>query len=217
MLLAAGFGKRMRPLTDYTPKPLIPVLGKPLIEYALERLAAAGVTRVVVNLAHLGEQIRDHLGSGERWGVQIQYSAEDEPLETAGGIIHALPLLAPSPFLVINGDIWCDFPLATLRGVKCDYAHLVMVRNPAHNPRGDFCLRSGRIRQDGEPKFTYSGLAVYHPRFFDGCSGGKWSVVPLLQQTMESRLVTGQLHNGAWFDSGTPERLAALREAAGAN
>ena len=204
----------LRPLTDETPKPLIDVGGKPMIEYHLDGLAGAGFREVVVNTGHLGEQLPDVLGDGSRWGLNIHYSEEPpEALETGGGIFQALPLLGRHPFAVINGDIWCDYPLAQLRAVKCDAAHLVMVNNPTHNPDGDFSLQAGRVSNEGPRMLTFSGIAVYHPRLFEGCEAGRWSVVPLLRDTMRKRLVTGEVHRGAWHDSGTPERLDALRKA----
>jgi len=213
MILAAGRGDRLRPLTDATPKPLLEVGGQPLIAWHLDRLAAAGFREIVINLAHLGEQLAEALGDGARWGVHIHYSPEPPgALETGGGIFQALSLLGGSPFAVINGDIWCDYPLAQLRAVKCDLAHLVLVPNPDHNPGGDFALQAGRLRPAGEPQHTFSGIGVYHPRLFAGCEAGRWSIVPLLRRTMEERLVSGELYPGEWADSGTPERLAALRE-----
>ena len=181
MILAAGRGKRLRPHTDTLPKPLLPVRGKPLIEYHLEALAAAGFREIVINRGHLGERLPEALGDGARWGVTIRWSVEPpEALETGGGLHQALPLLGSGPFLAVNGDIWTDYPFARLRAVKCDYAHLVMIANPPHNPDGDFHLACGRLHADGEPRLTFSGIAVYHPRLFDGCSAGRYSVVPLL-------------------------------------
>ncbi len=214
MILAAGRGERLRPLTDQTPKPLIEVGGRPMIEYHLDGLARAGFREVVVNTGHLGAQLPEALGDGARWGLNLHYSEEPpEALETGGGIYQALPVLGKHSFAVINGDIWCDYPLAQLRAVKCDTAHLVMVDNPAHNPGGDFSLRAGRIANEGPRMLTFSGIAVYHPSLFDGCEAGRWSVVPLLRKAVNDRLVTGELHRGGWHDSGTPERLDALRQA----
>lgn len=211
MILAAGRGKRLRPHTDTLPKPLLPVRGKPLIEYHLEALAAAGFREIVINRGHLGERLPEALGDGARWGVTIHWSVEPpEALETGGGLHQALPLLGNGPFLAVNGDIWTDYPFVRLRSVKCDYAHLVMIPNPPHNPNGDFRLAGGRLHADGEPKLTYSGIAVYHPRLFAGCEPGRFSVVPLLLQAMRERIVTGERYDGAWSDVGTPERLAAL-------
>lgn len=213
MILAAGRGERLRPLTDATPKPLISVGAKPMIEYHLENLAAAGFSEVVINTGHLGEQLPTALGNGRRFGLNIQYSEEPpEALETGGGIFNALPLLGNAPFTVISGDIWCDFDLHALRNVKCDYAHLVMVPNPAHHPNGDLSLHYGRLRSQGPNRCTFSGIAVYHPRLFAASSPGRWRITSLLMETADQHLVTGQLHHGAWFDSGTPERLQALRK-----
>jgi len=214
MILAAGRGARLRPLTDTVPKPLIEVGGKPLIEHHLDHLARTGFREVVINTGHLGEQLPAALGDGQRWGLGIQYSKEPpEPLETGGGIFQALPLLGPGPFAVISGDTWSDFPLGRLRHVKCDRAHLVMVPNPPHHPEGDLALVGGRLRTEGSPRLTFSGIAVYHPRFFEGCEAGRWRITNLLRQTADTHLVTGEVHRGAWFDAGTPERLAALRRA----
>ncbi len=215
MLLAAGFGKRMRPLTDYTPKPLIPVLGKPLIEYAIERLAGAGVKKVVINLAHLGSQIRDHLGSGEDWGVEIQYSEEHDPLETAGGITKALPLLGSEPFLVVNGDVWCDFdfsgwianPLpANVPG------RLLMVPNPPHNPEGDFGIENGLLSGTTKPRFTFAGISYLRPEILTGYPNareryGLGEVFAHNEDKMQA-----EVYEGDWCDVGTPERLNNLEE-----
>jgi MurNAc alpha-1-phosphate uridylyltransferase len=208
MILAAGRGKRLRPLTDRLPKPLVPVRGKPLIEYHLEALSAAGFREIVINQGHLGQQLPEALGDGSRWGVRIHWSDElDGALETGGGIHKALPKLGQAPFLVVNGDIHTDYPFARLRAVKCDYAHLVMIPNPAHNCTGDFALRSAIINADGAEKFTFSGIAVYHPRLLAGCEPGKFSMVPVLHDAMEQHTVTGELYRGAWNDIGTLERL----------
>ena len=213
MILAAGRGERLRPLTDSVPKPLVELAGKPLIEYHLAALAKAGFREVVINQGHLGGQLAATLGDGGRWGINIHWSDEQPTaLETGGGIFMALPLLGTGPFLVINGDVWTDYPFARLRAVKCDWAHLVMVPNPAHNPDGDFALLGARIREDGPARQTFSGIGVYHPRLFDGCSPGKFSVVPLLRTAMRDHLVTGELFTGAWDDIGTLERLEALRQ-----
>ncbi|KAA9133403.1 nucleotidyltransferase family protein [Marinihelvus fidelis] len=212
MILAAGAGERLRPLTNTTPKPLIDVGGKPLIEWHLDNLARAGFRNVVINTGHLGEQIPAALGHGERWGLSITYSKEPaEALETGGGIHHALPLLGDGPFLVVSGDTWTDFSFAALRAVKCDYAHLVLVDNPPHHPDGDFALAGGRVNTTGEPRLTFGGIAVYHPRMFSGCQPGRWRITGLLRDTIDQHLVTGQRHRGAWFDSGSPERLERLR------
>ena len=213
MILAAGRGERLRPLTDSIPKPLLEVGGKLLIEHHLDHLAAAGFREVVINLSHLGDQIRDTLGNGNTWGLNIQYSPEPPgALDTGGGIKQALPLLGESPFAIINGDVFSSYPLARLRAIKCDHAHLVLVPNPAHNPNGDFVLHGGYVNEDGQPRNTFSGISVYHPRFFDTAPTGSFSVVPMLQAAMALQQVTGQLYKGVWHDIGTLERLEALRE-----
>jgi MurNAc alpha-1-phosphate uridylyltransferase len=214
MILAAGRGERLRPLTDALPKPLVDVGGKPLIEYHLESLAGAGFRNVVINQGHLGDMLPRALGDGRRWGIEIHWSDEQpEALETGGGIFQALPHLGSAPFLVINGDIWTDYPFARLRAVKCDRAHLVMVPNPEHNPEGDFSLEGARILATGQNPLTFSGIGVYHPRLFAGCRAGKFSIVPLLRAAMEKYLVTGEVYPGGWNDIGTLERLEAARQA----
>ena len=214
MILAAGRGERLRPLTDSLPKPLIEVGGKPLIEYHLERLAAAGFRDVVINQGHLGHMLPEQLGNGDRWGLSLHWSVEPpEALETGGGMYQALPLLGNGPFLLVNGDIYTDYPLARLRAIKCDLAHLVLVPNPPHNPGGDFSLQGARVRSKGPDQYTYTGLAVYHPRLLAGCSEGRYSIVPILREAMETQLVTGELYRGQWLDIGNPERLQSLRAA----
>ena len=211
MILAAGRGERLRPLTDRLPKPLVEVGGRPLIEHHLQRLAAAGFREIVINISHLGDMISDALGDGSRFGLGIEYSREPQgALETGGGIFQALDRLGPGPFAVINGDIFADYSLARLRAVKCDSAHLVLVPNPDHNPGGDFALEGARIRNSGERMGTFSGISVYHPRLFDGCAPGRFSVVPILRKAIDDRVVTGEWHRGTWSDVGTPERLEAL-------
>ncbi len=211
MILAAGRGERLRPLTDTIPKPLIEVRGKPLIEYHIEALCAAGFREIIINQGHLGEQLPAAIGDGGRWGITIHWSDEQPAaLETGGGIHKALPLLGSSPFLVVNGDIWTDYPFAHLRAVKCDWAHLVMIPNPPQHPKGDFALLNARIRSEGEDKLTFSGIGVYHNRLFDGCKAGKFSVVPLLRSAMENHLVTGERYEGRWEDIGTLERLSSI-------
>ena len=213
MILAAGRGERLRPLTDTTPKPLLEAGGKSLIAHHIEALAAAGFREVVINLSHLGEKIRDRLGDGSVFGLNIHYSAEPPgALDTGGGIRQALPLLGSAPFAVINGDVYTDYPLARLRAIKCDHAHLVLVNNPEHNPDGDFGLLGGYVTPDTRPHYTFSGISVYHPRFFESTSTGRFSVVPMLNDAMAKRQVTGEIHKGAWHDIGTLERLEALRK-----
>ncbi len=213
MILAAGRGERLRPYTDHTPKPLLDVAGQPLIFHHLDALARAGFRNIVINLGYLGHQLQEAIGDGSNWGINIHYSQEPEDaLETGGGIAKALPLLGSDPFLVVNGDIYCDFSFARMRAIKCDYAHLVMVPVPDWKNGSDFALRSGRIYSEGEPGYTYCGISVYHPRFFDGCAKGRWSVVPLLTDTIEKHLVTGEIHHGQWHEVGTVSRFELLRE-----
>ncbi|QSL88350.1 N-acetylmuramate alpha-1-phosphate uridylyltransferase MurU [Pseudomonas atacamensis] len=210
MILAAGKGERMRPLTLTTPKPLVRAAGVPLIEYHLRALAAAGFTEIVINHAWLGQQIEDHLGDGSRFGLSIQYSPEGEPLETGGGIFRALSLLGDDAFLVVNGDIWTDYDFSVLHQPINGLAHLVLADNPPHHPKGDFTLIDGKVR-DGEPDaqtLTYSGIAVLHPQLFDGCSDGAFKLAPLLRNAMAKGEVTGERLKGHWVDVGTYERLA---------
>jgi MurNAc alpha-1-phosphate uridylyltransferase len=212
MILAAGRGERLRPLTDSIPKPLVEIGGKPLIEHHLQALAGAGFREIVINQGHLGDMLPLAIGDGSRWNITIHWSDEQpEALETGGGIHKALPLLGSSPFLVVNGDIWTDYPYSRLRAIKCDWAHLVMIPNPQQHPEGDFSLRNARIRNEGENMLTYSGIGVYHPRLFEGCTPGKFSVVPLLRSAMENHLVTGEKYGGGWEDIGTLERLESVR------
>jgi N-acetyl-alpha-D-muramate 1-phosphate uridylyltransferase len=210
MILAAGRGERMRPLTDHTPKPLLNVGGRALIEHHLVRLAAAGYRDVVINLAHLGERIRDRLGDGTRFGLAIAYSPEGEALETGGGIRRALPLLGQGPFLVVNGDIWCDHPLTAPTLAADDLAHLVLVDNPPHHPHGDFRLEDARVRAEGTPRLTFSGIGWYRPELFLDHPQGRFPLAPLLREAMDTDRVSGAHHRGRWLDVGTPERLAVL-------
>lgn len=212
MILAAGKGERLRPLTLHTPKPLVQAGGVPLIEYHVRALAAAGFAELVINHAWLGEQIEAYLGTGDRYGVRIDYSAEGEPLETGGGIHRALPLLGDQPFAVINGDIWTDYDFAALAQPLAGLAHLILVDNPAHHPTGDFALTNGKVIDASTPAaaFTYSGIAVLHPRLFEGCSAGAFKLAPLLRQAMAAGEVSGEHHSGRWVDVGTHERLAEV-------
>ncbi len=214
MILAAGRGERMRPLSDRTPKPLLPVAGTPLVVWHIERLARAGIHEIVINHAHLGEQIEALLDDGSAWGVAIRYSPEPAgALETAGGIANALPLLGEAPFLVVNGDIWCDIDLAALPTLAAhDLAHLVLVANPPHHPQGDFGLAAGRVC-GAPPRLTFAGIGLYRPELFAGLERGKPAkLAPLLQAAIAADRVSGQIHHGRWADVGTPERLAALDE-----
>jgi MurNAc alpha-1-phosphate uridylyltransferase len=211
MVLAAGRGERMRPITDTLPKPLVPVAGKPLIGYHLERLAKAGFRDVVINLSWLAERIRAALGDGRDYGVSISYSEEGPvALETGGGIFKALPLLGPEPFLVVNGDTWTDIDYGHLALDDGANGHLVLVTNPTHNPRGDFGLEGDVVVDREVDRFTYSGVAVYRPEFFAGCSPGRFPLLPLLKRAIAARTLRGELHRGEWCDVGTPERLAVL-------
>ena len=213
MILAAGRGERMRPLTLDRPKPLLEVGGLPLIVHHLHALAMAGFRDVVVNVSWLGSQIVAALGDGSRYNVRLAYSDEGpEPLETGGGIFRALPLLGPAPFLVLNGDVWTDYPYAKLRESlrPTDLAHLVLVGNPDHNPAGDFVLRAGRIVEEPGERLTFSGVGVYRPGLFDGCQDGIFKLAPLLRAASRAGRVSGEVHDGDWLDIGTPERLAEL-------
>ena len=219
MLLAAGKGTRMLPLTAQTPKPLLQVAGRSLIEHQIVKLEAAGFTELVINTAWLGEQLEQALGDGSALGVNIQWSREAEPLETAGGIIRALPLLGARPFAVINADTWTDYPFEKLTNALATdmHAHLVLVPNPPHHPHGDFILK-----EDGSLKcpkihvqhaLTFSGIAVYHPAMFIGINQVKYPLLPILQRAIRRDLASAEYYDGVWEDIGTPERLDALDKA----
>ncbi len=203
----------MRPLTLERPKPLLEVGGRPLIVHHLHALAMAGFRDLVVNLSWLGTQIREALGDGERYGVNLRYSDEGpEPLETGGGIFRALPLLGPGPFVVLNGDVWTDYPYARLRELlqPADLAHLVLVPNPVHNPDGDFVLDRSRIVEGEGERHTFSGVGVYRPELFDGCQDGIFKLAPLLRSSARAGRLSGELFDGDWLDIGTVQRLAEL-------
>jgi MurNAc alpha-1-phosphate uridylyltransferase len=229
LIFAAGKGERMRPLTETTPKPLLRAGGKPLVAWHLEKLAALGVTDVVLNIAWLADRFAPTLGDGADWGLRLHYSREgDEPLETGGGMLHALPLLGDAPFLAVNGDIWTDFDFAQLPTAPDGLAHLVLVDNPLQHPRGDFVLRGdasvapGADLRDGESRLTFAGIGVYRPELLDGWRGvigdvrgteldpPRFKLVPLLEAAMARGAVGGRHHRGRWTDVGTPERLQAL-------
>lgn len=228
MILAAGRGERMRPLTDHTPKPLLKVAGKALIEYHIEALAGSGINEIVINHAWLGKKFEDELGDGERYGVSIQYSPENEgSLETGGGILNALPLLGDNPFLIVNGDIWTDYAFVNIQksigksdnnDTHNNNAHLVLIDNPTHHPAGDFVLHNGVVYNDtngnselsGKMKLTYSGIAVFHPNLFNGCDSGGFPLAPLLRTAMSQGRVSGEYFKGCWSDVGTPERFEEL-------
>jgi N-acetyl-alpha-D-muramate 1-phosphate uridylyltransferase len=212
MILAAGRGERMRPLTDTRPKPLLEVGGKPLIQYHLEALARAGITEIVINLAWQGELVRRALGGGERFGVQIRYSEEPEgALETGGGILAALPLLGSEPFLVISGDIWSEFALGSCidRLARDDVAHFVLVPNPDFYPRGDFGIEHGRLL-DRAPRHTYANIGVLRAEFFAGRQPGRFPLAPLMYEWIRQGRVSGELYGGRWHNLGTPAQLAQL-------
>ena len=216
MILAAGRGERMRPLTDQVPKALLAVGGKPLIVRHLEKLAAAGFREIVINHAHLGGLIEDALGDGQRFGVAIAYSRESSALETAGGIAYALPLLGDAPFAVVNADVFSEFDYAQLASAGGRLrqqellAHLVLVANPAHHPAGDFALRAERVADEGE-RYTFSGIAAYSPALFGGIARGATAkLAPLLREQIAAQRVSGEFYAGCWRDIGTPARLAAI-------
>lgn len=210
MILAAGKGERLRPLTLHTPKPLVPVAGVPLIEYHLRTLRRAGFEDIVINHAWLGHQIEDRLGDGESFGLHIRYSAESEPLETGGGIFKALALLGSDPFVIVNGDIFTDYDFNRLQRPVEGLAHLVLIDNPPHHPRGDFRLSAGRVGNldQDERGLTYSGIAILHPALFEGCKAGAFKLAPLLKRAAAEGKVTGEFFSGCWIDVGTLERLA---------
>lgn len=210
MILAAGLGKRMRPLTDHCPKPLLPVADKPLIAYHLERLRQAGIHEVVINVSYRAEQIIAALGDGSAYGLRIRWSRETMPLETGGGIQQALPLLGEAPFLLVNGDIWCEaLPNAqALQGD--DLAHLMLVENPPHHPEGDFGLIDGRVNQTSTKRLTYAGISVIHPALLAGQPQGAFALAPLLRAAIDNQRVSGEHYSGHWVDVGTPERLTEL-------
>jgi N-acetyl-alpha-D-muramate 1-phosphate uridylyltransferase len=211
MILAAGRGERLRPLTDHTPKPLLRVRGKPLIEHHVERLAHAGIERIVINLAWLGSMIRNYLGDGSRYGVTIRYSDEQpRPLETAGGVFRALPYLGPGAFLVVNGDIFTDYPFAQAVLAPDRDAHLVLVPNPPQHAAGDFGWEQGLALPSAPVQYTFAGIAVYRARFFTDCVDGVFPLKPLLLRSMAARRCSAELYPGLWEDVGTAERLQAL-------
>lgn len=224
LIFAAGLGERMRPLTEHTPKPLLQAGGKPLIVWHLEKLAALGVGEVVINTSWLAEQFPQVLGDGSRWGLRLHYSYEGPvPLETGGGMLHALPLLGDAPFLLVNGDIWTDYDFGRLPREPMGDAHLVLVANPPQHPNGDFALGAdGILQPDGETKLTFTGIGVYRPALLrdwrnvigdtpdSGQTPPSFKLAPLLRHGMSRQRITGEFHPGRWTDVGTPERLAQL-------
>lgn len=214
MILAAGRGERMRPLTDQTPKPLLKAANKPLIIHTIEKLAQAGFKDIVINIAYLGQQIQNTLKNGSSWGVSIEYSDEgNQALETAGGIINALPLLGDNPFLVINSDIAHDFDLLRLKEQTFDLAHLILMPNPEHHPEGDFHIAADQTLNAVDlPKYTYSGIGLFNPELFSNQPYGSQRLAPLLRQYMPQQRISGELFEGFWMDIGTPARLQELND-----
>ncbi len=217
MILAAGRGERMRPLTDKMPKSMLEVSGKPLIQYHVENLVRAGIVDIVINHALFGEQLEAYLNDGKTLGASITYSAEgDQPLETAGGIVRALPLLGDKPFVTVNADIWTDFSFQDLLcqsdDLSNDSAHLILVDNPEHNPEGDFALSDGKLLNQGAPMLTFSGISIFTPKFFKDCASGSVPLAPILRKAASQGRVTGSHYQGQWQDIGTLERLSDLRQ-----
>ena len=210
MILAAGRGERMRPLTDHTPKPLLKVKGQPLIVYHIKTLAKIGIKDIVINLGHLGHKIETALGNGDTWGVRIQYSYEDPILETGGGVVKALPLLGSDPFIVVSGDIYTDYPFERLPKNPTHLLHIVLVDNPPHQPRGDFALVDGFVLESGGPLLNFAGIYVYRPEFFEGCTVGVYSIGPLMRKMIRNRQVTGEYYQGMWHNVGTPQQLEEI-------
>jgi MurNAc alpha-1-phosphate uridylyltransferase len=215
MILAAGYGKRLRPLTDHTPKPLLPIGGKPMIVHHLEKIADSEIKEVVINLGHLGSKIPQSLGNGSTWGLSIEYSDEGpDPLETGGGMAKALPLLGSETFLLVNGDVWTDLDFSTIPSSLSgnDQAMLFLVDQPGWRDKGDFKLDGNRVQESDNPDLLYAGIALYHPSILDGAKVEKFSIVPRLKKAIQEDRVAGRKIVGEWDDVGTPERLSALRE-----
>jgi len=218
MILAAGRGTRMAPLTDTCPKPLIPLCGKPLIIHHLEKLAAAGITDIVINHAWLGEQLEQTLGNGSSWGIKIQYSPENEALETGGGVYQALPLLGEDAFLLINGDVWTNWDYSEVMNTSLqegELGHLWLIDNPAHNPQGDFCLGEGKVFDTAllnETALTFSGISLLSPQLWAECTSGAYPLAPMLRSAMLQQQITGSKLNADWVDVGTPQRLSDLEQ-----
>ena len=214
MILAAGYGKRLRPLTDHTPKPMVSVGGKPLIVHHLEKIAQTGIVDVVINLGHLGSKIAEGLGNGSQWGLSIEYSDEGpEPLETGGGMTKALPLLGEDTFMLVNGDVWCDLDYRDIpkKLEHNDQALLYLVPQPDWRNRGDFSLRNKRVIESENPEYLYAGIALYHPSILQGAKAEKFSIIPRLKNAISENRVQGILYDGEWDDVGTPERLDTIQ------
>jgi MurNAc alpha-1-phosphate uridylyltransferase len=212
MLLAAGRGERLRPLTDKTPKPLIPVHGKPLIAYTLEKLPAIGITEVVINISYLAKQFPKTLGDGSQFGLAITYSYEPEVLETGGGILQALPLLGNEPFLVISGDIYTEYPFEKLVLPDHKLAHLVLAPNPNFHPEGDYSLTTNNLLSFAPPKYTYASFGILHPKLFEDAKPGNFSFIPLINKRLPNGLITGELYTGIWHNIGTIQELDNLKK-----
>lgn len=210
MILAAGRGVRMRPLTDSIPKPLVRIQSKPLIQYHVEALAKAGITDLVINVCHMAGRIKGYLDDGRRFGVNIQYSLEKQPLEMAGGIIQALPLLGDKPFMVVSADIWTDFDYANLTLEPGKMAHLVLVNNPPEHPLGDFGLRDNLVIEATSERYTFGGIGMYHPELFHGLEPGVMTIGPVLREALPKQLVTGELFTGRWHNVGSLQQVKAL-------
>jgi MurNAc alpha-1-phosphate uridylyltransferase len=210
MILAAGYGKRLKPITDSIPKPLIKIKGRSLLDYHLTALRNAGIKEVIINISHLGHKIKAEIGDGERFGVQIIYSEELTPLETGGGIVQALPYLGQEPFLVVNGDIWTDYPFSQLKPPLNGLGYIVLVDNPAHNPEGDFYFSEGKLQEHGKQKYTFSGIGVYHPQLFTNYQPEPFRLAPLLRKMIPEGLIGAQYYSGQWCDIGTLPTLARL-------
>lgn len=212
MILAAGRGERMRPLTDVLPKPLLEVHGKPLIVWHIENLAKAGFKEIIINIAHLGYKIPEALGDGSAWGVHITYSDEENSgaLESAGGIVKALPLLGDEPFLVVNGDIFCDYKFDSSFKLGDRFAHLILVENPQHNPNGDFGLKDACVLNKDKIQYTFSGIGYYNPKLFKNLEIKKSALAPLLREEIKNKNIYGELFSGIWYDIGTPQRLKEI-------
>lgn len=205
MILAAGTGARLKPLTDWIPKPMISVAGKPLVEQQVLQLARVGVTEIVINISHLSDALQHYLGDGSQFGVKIFYSVEAAPLETGGGLFNALPKLGEQPFIAINGDVFTDYPFEQLIAQQPQKAHLVLVETPSHYQTGDFALQNGFIQPAGDKLYTYAGIAVYNPKLFAHCQPGKFPIMSLLQPAIEQQQVSGEFFSGQWCDIGTPQ------------
>lgn len=215
MILAAGLGERMRPLTDDKPKPLLEIDGKPLLQYQIEKLVHAGIRDIVINHAVMGDQIEDFFGSGRQLGANIIYSAEgNTPLETGGGIFRALPFLGDGPFIVSNADIWTDYSFQNLPKTLQGLAHLILVNNPDHNLNGDFAIQDGYAsNQSGDvARYTFSGIGLYRHELFRHCSGGTFPLAPVIRRAVDQHQVTAEIYQGLWLDIGTPERLQTVSQ-----